>query len=203
MKLNVTILMLVVLVPIAGAQQPKPQLCIVDGVRFPGINCANVFAGPGMANLDIARVEVIKGPAAITQYGGEGANGVVIITTNKKERPAMPPDGDPLAGSFFPPELVMAHQQEVGLSETQRLFIQVAMKTTQAKFVDLQFQMSGEVEKLQHLVQSTSVDEAKTLEQVDRVLAVEREIKHAQLALMIKIKNQLTEQQQAALAKLR
>jgi hypothetical protein len=41
------------------------------------------------------------------------------------------------------------------------------------------------------------------LEQVDRVLAAEREVKRTQLALMIRIKNTLTEQQQSALDKLR
>jgi Spy/CpxP family protein refolding chaperone len=123
---------------------------------------------------------------------------------NGKRGPGVPPGGDdPLAGYLFPPELVIAHQQEIGLTDAQRTAIQTAMKAAQAKFIDLQFQMSAEVEKVQRLVQSPVVDEAKTLEQVDRVLNAEREIKHAQLTLMIRIKNQLTEQQQTALGKLR
>ena len=47
------------------------------------------------------------------------------------------------------------------------------------------------------------MDEVKTLEQVDLVLSLEREVKRAQIALVVRIKNQLTEQQQAQLAKLR
>jgi hypothetical protein len=77
------------------------------------------------------------------------------------------------------------------------------MKEAQGKFVDLQFQMSGELEKLQRIVQPSTVDEAKMLDELDRVLAMEKEIKHTQVSLMIRIKNQLTEQQQTALAKLR
>ena len=77
------------------------------------------------------------------------------------------------------------------------------MREAQARFVDLQFKMSGEGEKLQRLMQGTSIDEARLLEQVDRVLSLERDIKHTQLTLMARIKNQLTEQQQAQLRELR
>jgi hypothetical protein len=114
-----------------------------------------------------------------------------------------PTTDDPLARFLFPPELVMAHQQEINLTDRQRSAIQEAMKEAQGKFIDMQFQMTGEVEKLQRIVQGTTVDEPKMLDQLDHVLGVEKEIKHAQLTLMIRIKNQLTEQQQAALAKLR
>jgi Spy/CpxP family protein refolding chaperone len=110
---------------------------------------------------------------------------------------------DPLARYLFPPELVMAHQEAINLTDRQRATIRDAIKDAQGKFVDLQFQMSAEVEKLQRLLQSTSVDEAAVLQQVDRVLGIEREVKHAQLTLMIRIKNALTEQQQGMLGQLR
>ena len=114
-----------------------------------------------------------------------------------------PPDGDPLASYLFPPELVMANQHAVNLTDRQRSSLQQIMKERQGKFIDLQFKMSSETQKLQRLIRGTTVDEAKVLEQVDRVLTIERDVKHAQLTLMIRIKNQLTEQQQAALNKLR
>ena len=110
---------------------------------------------------------------------------------------------DPLARYLFPLELVMAHQQAIGLTERQRMAIQQAVKDAQGKFVDVQFAMSGEMEKLQRLLQGTSPDESDVLDQVDRVLSLEREVKRAQLALMVRIKNQLTDQQQAALQRLR
>ena len=115
---------------------------------------------------------------------------------------AKQPD-DPLARYLFPLELVMAHQQAIGLTERQRTAIQQAVKDAQGKFIDVQFAMSGEMEKLQRLLQGTSPDESDVLDQVDRVLGLEREIKRAQLTLMVRIKNQLTDQQQAALQRLR
>jgi Spy/CpxP family protein refolding chaperone len=97
----------------------------------------------------------------------------------------------------------MANQQAIGLTDRQRASLQQAMKDAQGKFIDFQFRMSSEVENLQRLIQPASVDESKVLEQVDRVLGVEREIKRAQLTLMLRIKNLLSPQQQAQLGALR
>jgi hypothetical protein len=98
---------------------------------------------------------------------------------------------------------VMAHQQEIALSDAQRAAIQKAMKEAQGTLIDKQFAMTLEVEKLQHLLDVPSPDEGKVIEQVDRVLAIEKEVKHAQLSLMVKIKDSLSEQQQTTLARLR
>ena len=113
------------------------------------------------------------------------------------------PDNDPIGRYLIPPELVMANQQAINFTDRQRASLQQAMKDTEGKMVDLQFRMMGEVENLQRLIQPASVDESKVLEQVDRVLAVEREVKRAQLGLMLRIKNILTSQQQAQLGVLR
>ena len=113
------------------------------------------------------------------------------------------PGGDPLARYLYPPELIMANQRAINLTDTQRNSLQQAMMDAQGKFVGLQFKMSSEVENLQRLLQPASVDESKVLEQVDRVLGVEREVKRAQLGLMLRIKNLLTPQQQAQLNALR
>jgi hypothetical protein len=217
MNSSIAIALTVCLAAAARAQQP---LCIIDGVRHPSSECSGGAALSGQVTIDaktggaalsgkitldaknIDHIEIVRGPAAVAQYGPDAVNGVIIVTTQMGA--GFPSAGDdPLARYLFPPELVMAHQQEISLTDRQQAAIQLAMKEAQVKFVDLQFQMSGEVEKLQRLVQPTSADEAKVLEQVDRVLTVEREIKHAQLTLMIRIKNQLTEQQQLALGRLR
>jgi len=63
--------------------------------------------------------------------------------------------------------------------------------------------MSAESEQLETLLRPTSVNEALVLAQIDRVLAVEREIKRAQVGLLVRIKNTLSAEQQAKLAELR
>src|SRR6266516_4260615 len=114
-----------------------------------------------------------------------------------------PPGGDPLARYLFPPELIMANQDAIHLTDSQRNSLQQAMTDAQGKFIAMQFKMSSEVERLQTLLKSSSVDETQVLEQVDRVLAVERDVKRAQLSLMIRIKKMLSAQQQSRLNQLR
>ena len=116
---------------------------------------------------------------------------------------AKPNGDDPFAQYLYPPELVMAHQTEINLTDRQRSAIQEAVKDATGKFIDAQFKLSAAAERLKQLIQGPTVDEVKTLEQVDLVLSLEREVKRAQIALVVRIKNQLTEQQQAQLAKLR
>ena len=53
------------------------------------------------------------------------------------------------------------------------------------------------------LLQGSQVDKAAVLDEVDRILNLEREIKKAQISLMVRIKNTLTAQQQAKLAEIR
>lgn len=118
-------------------------------------------------------------------------------------RPGAPGEADPFARFFFPPELVMQHQGEIGLQDAQRATLQQAMQQAQGTFTDLQWKLSGEGEKLSRLLQSSTVGEAQVLEQVDRILALEREMKRAQIALLVRIKNALTPAQQEKLAALR
>ena len=105
--------------------------------------------------------------------------------------------------NFFPPELVMQHQSEIGLQDAQRSALSSAIQQAQAKFMDVQWKLSAEGEKMARLLQGTQVDETKVLEEVDRILALEREIKKTQISLMVRIKNTLTPAQQAKLAEIR
>ena len=114
-----------------------------------------------------------------------------------------PPRNDPFAAALFPPELIMAHQRELGLEDRQRTTITSEIQKAQAKFVELQWKMSDETQHLATLLQPSVVNEAAVLEQVDRTLAVEREIKRVQVALLVRIKNALTASQQAKLTELR
>ena len=114
-----------------------------------------------------------------------------------------PPAEDPLARFLYPPELIMGHQEAIGLTDKQRTAIQEAVKDAQSRLVDMQFRMSAEVEKLQRLIQATTPDEPKVLDAVNRVLTLERDVKVTQMTLMVRIKSQLTERQQAQLNQMR
>ncbi len=112
-------------------------------------------------------------------------------------------DEQDFARHLFPPELIMQHQQRIGLRDDQRKAITDAINQLQAKVVELQWQMRAEEQKLSALVQETTVREPETLAQVDRIFAIEREVKRAHLTTLIRIKNTLTREQQATLNSLR
>jgi Spy/CpxP family protein refolding chaperone len=114
-----------------------------------------------------------------------------------------PQDQDPIGRHLFPPELIMARSQDIGLQEKQRAVIKTEIQKAQAKFIDLQWDMKERSEKMERLLDQSPADEAKILEQADRVMGLEREIKRTQLTLLIRIKNSLTAEQVAKLETIR
>ena len=116
---------------------------------------------------------------------------------------AQKPGDDPIAQALFPPELVMKYHQEINLDEGQSRAIKEAIQRAQTKFLDMQWDMQAEAEKLVKLLKARPVDESAVLAQMDQVLNREREIKKAQISLLIHIKNLLSEAQQNKLMELR
>jgi Spy/CpxP family protein refolding chaperone len=109
---------------------------------------------------------------------------------------------DPFAEYFYPPERVMANALEIGLDDAQKSAIKSEVQKVQGKFLDLQFEMQGESEKLVRLLKERPVDETKVLGEVDRILALEKEIKRTQVSLLVRIRNLLTPAQQDKLTQL-
>lgn len=110
---------------------------------------------------------------------------------------------DPIGRNLFPPEIVMKHQLQIGLGEEQRNAIKKEIEKAQSRFLDLQWQMQEEAEKLELLLQGRPIDEAKVLAQADALMNLERETKKTHLSLLIRIKNRLTPEQQAKLQEIR
>ena len=119
------------------------------------------------------------------------------------QQPPPQPNDDPIGRQLFPPEMVMGHQDELGLQEKQRAAIRSEVHKVQSRFVDLQWQLSEDTEKMASLLRGTPIDEAKVLEQADKVMAQEREVKKMQLSLLVRIKNLLTPEQIAKLQEIR
>jgi Spy/CpxP family protein refolding chaperone len=114
-----------------------------------------------------------------------------------------PPAADPLEDLMFPPELVMARQNAIGLSDAQKTYLRAEVLKAQTRFTELQWQLQDAMEGLTGLLKQPKADEAQVSAQLDKVLASEREIKHAQIALLVRIKNNLTPEQQHRLQALR
>lgn len=160
--------------------------------------------GPLCLNpTDVASVQTTN------HSGGDGTTSEVIIRGKQGVGQLLNPcpaglgGEDPMAKYLYPPDIIMSHQQAINLSDSQRTSIGTLMVDAQKNFVPAQFKIAAEMERLQKLIDGQVVDEGKVLDEVDRVLALERDIKRAQLTLMIRVKNLLTPQQQEALSKLR
>ena len=110
---------------------------------------------------------------------------------------------DPLGDSFFAPELVIQNQNAIGLTDDQKNFIKTEMRRVQTQATELQWQLQDEMEKMILLVKQDQVDEQQVMGELEKVLNIEREIKRMQFALIIRIKNKLTPEQQARLREIR
>jgi len=106
---------------------------------------------------------------------------------------------DPIGKNLIPPELVMSQSEKIGLTDKQRATIKSEVQKAQTRFIDVQFDLQEATGKMATLLQQTPIDEAKVLEQADKVMALEREMKRAQLTLMIRIRNSLSADQIARL----
>ena len=123
--------------------------------------------------------------------------------TEKPRKPdAAEQSRDPF-DALIPPDLVMAHQNELGLSEAQRQTLRQAVQESQGRFGDLQWRLSAETERLGALLREPVIDERQVLERVDRVLALERDLKRTKIAVLVRIRNTLTPEQQQKASALR
>jgi Spy/CpxP family protein refolding chaperone len=146
--------------------------------------------------IAIASVLLVAGPPAYAQlgYGGRGGPGM-----GRDYRRGAPPFGRAL----FPPEMVMRHAQDIGLSDEQREEITSVIQQVQTDIVPLEWEVRERTEALADLLEEPRVDEATALAQVERVTEIENQMKKTHLTLLIRVKNLLSEDQQRQLLTLR
>jgi Spy/CpxP family protein refolding chaperone len=103
---------------------------------------------------------------------------------------------------LFPPQLIMRHQSDIGLTDAQRQAITKEMAAAQADVLDVRWKLEEKTAALTRLLSAEKIDEPAALAAADEVLALEERLKRVRLGLMIRVKNQLTPAQQASLKKL-
>src|SRR5262245_47389937 len=101
--------------------------------------------------------------------------------------------------SFFSPELIMQHQKAIGLTAEQQAAIRAEMQKMVARFTDLQWQDSAEIETMAALLKQDRPDEKEVLTQLDKLLNIENEIKRLHTGALVRMKNILTAEQQGQL----
>jgi Spy/CpxP family protein refolding chaperone len=106
---------------------------------------------------------------------------------------------DPLAGAFFPPELILLAHDQIALTSEQQEALRARVEQTQSRSDELRSKLDRETAALAAMAKPERVDEAAILAQLDKILDVERELKHLHIGLLSAIKNQLTPEQQSKL----
>ncbi len=105
--------------------------------------------------------------------------------------------------NLIAPEIVMRYQRELDITDAQREIITAAILAVQSEVLEMQWRTEAENRKLAELLEQEQIDRTVTLEQLETVLNLEREIKRAHMSMLITVKNALTIEQQTALHELR
>jgi len=135
----------------------------------------------------------------LSMKSGESAASRQLVTFDLRQ----PSGADPIGSKLFPPELIMGHQEELGVNDAQRTAILKEIEKTQSQVLPLQWQMQAAAEQLAKALEMPKIDESKALVQADRVMTMERDVKRTHLGMLIRIRNLLTDSQRAKLAELR
>lgn len=110
---------------------------------------------------------------------------------------------DPFEGALFAAELVMGHQEAIGLTGEQRKAIVAALQRTQSAVVPWQLELSAAAERLLSEVSRPQIDLDRALAEAQEALRLENQVKLEQVRLLIEIKNLLSRDQQRQLEAIR
>lgn len=128
---------------------------------------------------------------------------LVGCASREAEAPQMTVQTGDVQDHLYPAELVLDHQEAISLTEAQRESIRTSLQESQREIVDTEIELRARRETLSTLLAATTVDEAAALEAATRVADSERAIKLTHFRLLVRIKNQLTAEQQRTLDGLR
>ena len=131
------------------------------------------------------------------------AAGIGFLLTCLVWRVAAENAADPVAKYFYPPGLVRMTREALKLTEEQQAALQEALEQAHSRSAEFQARLNGARQKLEDLVKADKLDEEAVLKQAGRVMDLERDLKMAQVVLLVKIRSTLTLEQQTKLKELK
>src|SRR5258708_38276213 len=81
------------------------------------------------------------------------------------------PDADPIGQNFFAPDIVMQHQEALGLTEDQKTYFKTEIHQSQLKFMDCQWNMQEKMEKMVPLIRHPRWERKARLGQLEKIRA--------------------------------
>ena len=102
---------------------------------------------------------------------------------------------DVFKGKLFPPNIILEHQDELDLSKEQFTAIRAAVVEVQGNVAEHEWDLREAYQRAMADLDESPVDEEKVLENIDAVLRAENEVKKLQVAMLIRLRNLLTDEQ--------
>lgn len=107
--------------------------------------------------------------------------------------------GDVFKGKLFPPNVILEHQAELGLSKQQFTAIKKAVVEVQSNVAEHEWDVREAYLSIMGELDKQPIDEDKALEYVGAALLAENQVKKQQMAMLIRLRNLLTDEQVAYL----
>jgi len=108
---------------------------------------------------------------------------------------AQGPQRDVFKGKLFPPNIILEHQDALDLSKDQFTAIRAAVVETQGSVAEHEWDLREAYQQVMSDLDEVPVDEEKVMENVQKALLAENEVKKLQVRLLIELRNLLTDEQ--------
>jgi len=109
------------------------------------------------------------------------------------------PKEDVFKGKLFPPNVILEHRVEIGLSKAQFKAIRAAVVEVQAGVAEHEWDMQEAYQVLMQELDKSPIDENRVMENANKALLAENQVKKKQMSMLVRLKNLLTEEQIAYL----
>ena len=106
---------------------------------------------------------------------------------------------DIFKGKLFPPNVVLEYREELSLTKEQYTGIRSAVVAVQAEVAEHEWDMQEAYSRVMNLLDERPLDESVVTREVTAVLQAENRVKLAQMTMLVKIRNLLTDEQVAFL----
>ena len=108
---------------------------------------------------------------------------------------AAAPKDDVFKGKLFPPNVILEHKAELGLSKEQFKAIRAAVVEVQSGVAEHEWDMQEAYQALMQELDEVPIDEDRVLELANMALLAENQVKKKQMAMLVRLKNLLTQEQ--------
>ena len=102
---------------------------------------------------------------------------------------------DVFKGKLFAPNIILEHQGELNLSKEQFTAIRAAVVEVQSNVAEHEWDLREAYQRVIADLDDAPVDENKVMKNVEAALLAENEVKKLQVAMLIRLRNLLTDEQ--------